>query len=45
VLVANLAAKSGHKITFMEFFRYCAMTTLGTMLISTAYLWARYLAF
>jgi Na+/H+ antiporter NhaD/arsenite permease-like protein len=45
VLVANLAARSGHKVTFMEFFRYGAMTTLGMMLISTAYLWARYLAF
>ncbi|HJM88805.1 MAG TPA: ArsB/NhaD family transporter [Dehalococcoidia bacterium] len=44
VLVANLAARNGHKITFMEFFRYGAVTTVGTILISTAYLWARYLA-
>ena len=44
VLVANLATRNGHKITFMEFFRYGAVTTVGTILISTAYLWARYLA-
>ena len=45
VLVANLAARNGHKITFMEFFRYGALTTVGTMLISTAYIWLRFLAF
>ncbi len=43
VLVANLAARSGHRISFWEFFRYGSVTTLGTMLIASAYLWLRYL--
>ena len=43
VLVANLAARSGHHISFLEFFRYGSVTTLGTMLIGTGYLWLRYL--
>ncbi len=43
VLVANLAARSGHTISFGEFFRYGSVTTLGTMLIASAYLWLRYL--
>ena len=43
VLVANLSARSGHPISFFEFFRYGSLTTLGTMLIGSAYLWLRYL--
>jgi Na+/H+ antiporter NhaD/arsenite permease-like protein len=43
VLVANLAARAGHRISFGEFFRYGSVTTLGTMLIATGYLWLRYL--
>ena len=43
VLVANLAARAGHRISFWEFFRYGSVTTLGTMLIGTGYLWLRYL--
>ena len=43
VLVANLAARSGHTITFGQFLRYGSVTTLGTMLIGTAYLYLRYL--
>ena len=42
VLMVNLAARSGHKISFGEFFRYGSVTTLGTMLIGSAYLWLRY---
>jgi Na+/H+ antiporter NhaD/arsenite permease-like protein len=45
VLVANLAARNGHRITFMEFFRYGAITTAGTMTTSSGYIWLRYLAF
>ena len=45
VLVANLAARAGTKISFWEFFRYDSVTTLGTMIIATVYIWLRYLAF
>ncbi len=45
VLVANLAARAGTKISFWEFFRYGSVTTLGTMIIATVYIWLRYLAF
>ena len=45
VLVANLALRAGTKISFWEFFRYGSVTTLGTMLISTLYIWLRFLAF
>ena len=43
VLVANLAARSGHPISFGQFFRYGSVTTLGTMLISSGYIGLRYL--
>ena len=43
VLVANLAARAGHPISFGQFFRYGAVTTLGTMLIGSGYIWLRYL--
>ena len=43
VLVANLAARSGHTIGFGQFLRYGSVTTLGTMLIGSAYLYLRYL--
>lgn len=45
VLVANLAARNGLKITFFEFFRYGVLATALTMVIASAYIWLRYLAF
>ena len=43
VLMASLAARSGYPISFAQFFRYGSLTTVGTMLIATAYLSLRYL--
>lgn len=43
IVVANLAARDGHPITFMQFFRYGFAVVLASLLISTAYLWLRYL--
>jgi Na+/H+ antiporter NhaD/arsenite permease-like protein len=42
VVVANLAMRDGHPIRFVEFFRYGAMVVLASLLISTAYVWVRY---
>ena len=43
IVVANLAARDGHPITFMQFFRYGLGVVAASLLISTAYLWVRYL--
>ena len=43
IVVANLAARDGHPITFMQFFRYGLGVVVASLLISTAYLWLRYL--
>ncbi len=43
IVVANLAARDGHPITFMQFFRYGLGVVIASLLISTAYLWIRYL--
>jgi Na+/H+ antiporter NhaD/arsenite permease-like protein len=43
VLVANLAERGGQRIPFWLFFRYGAVVTAGSMLLSTLYLWLRYL--
>jgi Na+/H+ antiporter NhaD/arsenite permease-like protein len=43
IVVANLAARDGHPITFMQFFRYGLGVVMASLLISTAYLWIRYL--
>ncbi|HJM75333.1 MAG TPA: ArsB/NhaD family transporter [Dehalococcoidia bacterium] len=45
VLVANIAARNGLKITFFEFFRYGVLATAMTMAIASAYIWLRYFAF
>ncbi|OGO56228.1 MAG: hypothetical protein A2V85_09525 [Chloroflexi bacterium RBG_16_72_14] len=44
VVVANLAMRSGYRITFWQFLRYGAAVVLASMLISTVYLWVRYLS-
>jgi Na+/H+ antiporter NhaD/arsenite permease-like protein len=43
IVVANLAARDGHPITFMQFFRYGLGVVIASLLISTVYLWLRYL--
>lgn len=43
VVVANLAAKSGYPISFKRFFGYGLIVTAMSLLLSTAYVWLRYL--
>src|SRR5688572_5169167 len=43
VVVANLAAKADHPIGFGLFFRYGVVVVIESLLISTVYLWLRYL--
>jgi Na+/H+ antiporter NhaD/arsenite permease-like protein len=43
IVVANLAARDGHPITFMQFFRFGLGVVVASLLISTVYLWIRYL--
>jgi Na+/H+ antiporter NhaD/arsenite permease-like protein len=43
IVVANLAARDGHPITFMQFFRYGLGVVIASLVISTAYLLIRYL--
>jgi Na+/H+ antiporter NhaD/arsenite permease-like protein len=43
VVVADLAARSGHPIRFREFLGYGLVTALMSILLSTAYVWVRYL--
>jgi Na+/H+ antiporter NhaD/arsenite permease-like protein len=44
IVVANLAARDGHPITFMQFFRYGLGVVIVSLLISTVYLYVRYLS-
>ena len=44
VILASMAEREGHPITFGAFLRYGLPVTVGTVLISTVYLWVRYLA-
>jgi Na+/H+ antiporter NhaD/arsenite permease-like protein len=43
VVVANVAARGGHPIRFMEFLRYGAVVTGLSLVIATGYVWVRYL--
>jgi Na+/H+ antiporter NhaD/arsenite permease-like protein len=43
IVVANQAARDGHRIGFFEFLRYGAIVTLVSLAIATVYLWVRYL--
>jgi Na+/H+ antiporter NhaD/arsenite permease-like protein len=43
VILASMAEREGHPITFGAFLRYGVPVTIGTVLISTVYLWVRYL--
>ncbi|MBI3752226.1 MAG: ArsB/NhaD family transporter [Chloroflexi bacterium] len=44
VVVANLAARAGHPIRFVTFVRYGASVVGLSLVISTIYVWLRYLA-
>ncbi len=43
VVVANMAARAGHPIRFLEFLRYGAIVVVESLVISSVYLWVRYL--
>jgi Na+/H+ antiporter NhaD/arsenite permease-like protein len=43
IVVANLAARDGHPITFLVFLRYGVGVVIASLAISTVYLWVRYL--
>ncbi len=43
VVVANMAARAGHPIGFVQFLRYGAAVSASSLIISTAYVWIRYL--
>ncbi len=43
VIVAGMAEREGHPITFGQFLRFGLPVTIGTMLIATVYLWVRFL--
>jgi Na+/H+ antiporter NhaD/arsenite permease-like protein len=43
VVVANLAEKSGHPISFALFLRYGAITTVVSLILASGYVWLRYL--
>jgi len=44
VLVANLADRAEQPISFWEFLRWGTVTVVGTLAISTVYIWLRYFA-
>ncbi len=44
VVVANVADRAGHPIHFGEFLRYGSVVVAVSLLISTGYLWLRYLS-
>jgi Na+/H+ antiporter NhaD/arsenite permease-like protein len=43
VILASMAEREGHPISFGQFLRYAGPVTLGTILVSSMYLWLRYL--
>ncbi len=43
VVVASIAERSGHKLTFGMFLRYGVMTVVVSLLVSTVWIWWRYL--
>jgi Na+/H+ antiporter NhaD/arsenite permease-like protein len=43
VILAAMADREGHPIRFVTFLRYGLPVTFGSILISTAYVWVRYL--
>jgi Na+/H+ antiporter NhaD/arsenite permease-like protein len=43
VIVANLGLRAGHPISFIQFFKYGALITFESLVISNLYIWLRYL--
>jgi Na+/H+ antiporter NhaD/arsenite permease-like protein len=43
IVVADVAAREGHPIRFREFFRYGSVVVLVSLVISSVYVWVRYL--
>ncbi len=43
VVVASLAEKSGHPISFTHFLRYGAIVTVMSLVLASGYVWLRYL--
>ena len=43
IVVAGIAERNGHPIGFMQYLRYSVPITLMTIIISTIYVWLRYL--
>jgi Na+/H+ antiporter NhaD/arsenite permease-like protein len=43
VVVANLAEKSGHPISFGQFLRYSIVVTFMSVVLASVYIWIRYL--
>ena len=43
VILASMSEREGHPIGFWTFIKYAAPVTLGSIVISTAYIWLRYL--
>ena len=43
VILAGMAEREGHPISFGRFLKYGLPVTIGTMLIATVYVWLRYL--
>lgn len=45
VYVVNVADRAGYKISFLPFMRYGVAVTVASLVLSSLYLWLRYLAF
>ena len=43
VVVASLAIRAGHPISFMQFLRYGVVVTFVSLAVATAYIWVRFL--
>jgi Na+/H+ antiporter NhaD/arsenite permease-like protein len=43
VVIASLAGRSGHPISFRRFLGYGLLTTLVSLVLATLYVWLRYL--
>ena len=43
IVVADVAAREGHPIRFREFFQYGSVVVLVSLVISSVYVWVRYL--
>ncbi|MEX1155624.1 MAG: ArsB/NhaD family transporter [Chloroflexota bacterium] len=43
VILASMAEREGHPIGFWTFMKYAGPVTLGSILVSTVYIWLRYL--